>query len=80
MARRGTAGGSAAPVESLPLLQFNFAHLRARTPGKLLETPTGVRPVVQQEQQELMDKLKKVLSGQDDGNQDGPSILEVNGS
>lgn len=69
----GTAGGSAAPVDALTdsssAAVVNFAHLRLHTPEKLLEAgPVCV----------LMDKLKRVLSGQEDGNSaDGPGILEV---
>lgn len=83
VARRGTAGGSAAPVEALCLLFTSTSppnsnnlllHLTVRPPGGFWKL------AVCQAENGSMDKLKRVLSGQDNGNSDGSGIMEVNGS
>lgn len=79
----GTAGGSAAPVESLPpsaqLHRPAAAHLELGPPERLLKL-RHTFSIFPGRKQQFMDKLKRVLSGQDDGNSDGTGILEVSGS
>lgn len=59
------------------LVDVKLLHLNPRTSGKLLETVLLVHTFQRTETRDVMDKLKKVLSGQEDGNTDGTGILEV---
>ncbi|GLD67982.1 vesicle transport protein SFT2B [Lates japonicus] len=59
--------------ESSKPVSLTSTHLRHTWEAS--GNPRQVSTPCRQEEQ-VMDKLKKVLSGRDDGNQDGPSILE----
>lgn len=82
--RVGTAGGSAAPVDENSVPRFISTLSPPKTPAAPETSDTWEAPDTPRWLMSLsgrntafMDKLKSVLSGQDDGTADGSGILEV---